>query len=143
MLSLEIGGSSGSKSRHQDEWALLEAHLPGQAPQRIGILLRDAKHDKLYVRTRPDWWLGLLDEEESLFWSELAEDLSERARELGAAQVLDWLEDTASHTLRISARQPIQLTNVKATLNSLNEQYLGAVEAQTQLGCATQVQSPV
>src|SRR3954454_1688280 len=136
MLSLEI---SAFENRDQDEWALLEAHLPGRAPQRIGILLREAKHDNLYVRTRPDWWLGLLDEEQSLFWSELAGDLRERARELGAAKVLDWLEDTASHTLRMSARQPIQVTNVKATLNRLDEQYLGAAEARTELACATQV----
>jgi hypothetical protein len=115
------------------EWAVLEGHLPGLPPQKIGILLRDVSRDNLHVRVRPDWWHGLIDEEECEIWSELSENLTQRAQEIGAAHVLDWLENTASHAIQISARQQVRLTHAEVTLDSLYWQQLGALDATSEV----------
>src|SRR4051812_30521657 len=90
------------------EWALLEAHWPGHASEPIGILLRERSQDRLYVKVRPEWWSRRPDSEEAELWRELAENLEQQAQEIGAAQVLEWLESTASHTIQISTPQDIQ-----------------------------------
>jgi hypothetical protein len=111
------------------EWAVLEGHLPGLPPQKIGILLQDVSRDILQVRVRTNWWHGLIGEEEAEIWSELSEDLTERAQEIGAAHLLDWLENTASHAIQISPRQEVRLTNPEVTLDSLYGQQIGALHA--------------
>jgi hypothetical protein len=107
------------RMREIGEWAFLEAHLPGCASELIGILLREADRDQLHVRLRPAWWSALDDDGEAELWRELAEDLEQQAREMGAARVLEWLESTASHTIQISRRQEIRLTTAQATLDHL------------------------
>jgi hypothetical protein len=121
------------KPNEVGEWAVLEGHLPGLPPQKIGILLRDVSRDNLHVRVRRDWWHGLIDEEESEMWSELSEDLTQRAQEIGAARVLDWLENTASHAIKMSPRQEVRLTQAEVTLDSLYGQQLGALDATSQV----------
>ena len=106
------------------EWAFLEAHRSGCASAPIGILLRDVDRDQLYVRLRPEWWSLLPDQNEEEFWRGLAEDLEQKAREIGAVRVLEWLESTASHSIQISTRQNIQLTTAQATLHGLYQQHL-------------------
>jgi hypothetical protein len=130
MLCLQ---TEAHKPNDVGEWAVLEGHLPGLPPQKIGILLRDVSRDNLHVRVRPDWWHGLIAEEESEIWSELSEDLTQRAQEIGAADVLDWLENTASHAIQISPRQEVRLTQAEVTLDSLYWQQLGALDATSQV----------
>src|SRR4051795_2372060 len=107
------------------EWALLEAHWPGCAPAPIGILLRERSRDRLHVKVCPKWCSQLPDLEEADLWRELAEDLEQQAQEEGAGRVLDWLESTTSHVIRISTRQEIPLTTAAATLDHLYQQHLG------------------
>jgi len=131
MLSLEI---ETDKTGKVGEWAVLEGHLPGLPPQKIGILLREVSQDDLHVRVRPDWWRGLLDEEESEIWSEFSEHLTQRAQEIGAAQVLDWLENTASHAIQISPRQEIRLTQAEVTLDTLYREQVESLDVRLHLG---------
>lgn len=104
-------------AQHVGEWAALEAHLPGLASKKVGILL--VSEHCLYTRFRPHWWYGVVDEEEAEIWNELSEDLAHRARETGAAKLLDWLENTASHAIRISPRTKIRFAHAEITLNNL------------------------
>jgi len=110
------------KVQHVGEWAALEAHLPGLASQNVGILL--VSEHCLYTRFKPYWWYGVLDEEEAEIWDELSEDLAQRAQETGAAKLLDWLENTASHAIRISPREKIRFAHAEITLNNLFKQHV-------------------
>jgi hypothetical protein len=105
------------------EWALLSAHFPGLRPEPVGILLSDTT-DELYVRMRSDWWSVAPDKDEVEIWRQVADELEQKGREVGAAQVMDWLDDTASHVLQIGMRQEVQFLNIKVTLNSLFRQHV-------------------
>ncbi len=96
--------------------------MPGLAPQKIGILL--VEEDSLYTRFRPHWWYGSVVEDEAEIWGGFSEDLAQRAREIGAAALLDLLEDTASHAIRISLRKQIRFAQAEITLNTLYRQYV-------------------
>ena len=120
MVNTQTGGKG--------EWALLEAHVPGCTPEPIGILLCDLDRNYLHVRTRKRWWDILPDEDASEIWQEFADDLEQRAQEMGSLELLDWLETTASHTLQISKRQSIQILVVETTLDSLFRQHVCAPE---------------
>jgi hypothetical protein len=106
------------------EWALLEAHLPGRPPEPIRILLRDAKKNRLHTRLKDRWWDIFPEDEDSEVWRELADDLEQRATEVGSAEIFDWLQTTASHCLQISARRTIRIFDVKTTLNSFFHQHI-------------------
>ena len=102
------------------EWATVSLHLPGECAQRIGILLWDNKTDQLHFRFRTSWWSSLEDDG----WSEFGQDLAQQAREIGAVQFFDYLE-TASHVLRIDARQAGRIRDVDSTLTKLFIRHVG------------------
>ncbi len=112
------------KTTNRCEWALLTAHLPRLRPQAIGILLRDLHRDQFHFRMRAGWWSVLSEDDEPEIWPALSEDLERRAREMGAKDLLDWLESTASHAFQISTRREIRIRNVEATLDCLYHQYV-------------------
>ena len=113
------------------EWALLSVHLPGMSPEPVGILLTDSTNN-LCVQMRCDW-CGVVPDDEIEIWCQVADDLKEKGRELGAVQVLDWLENTASHVLQIGVRHEVQFLDIEATLRSLFRQYV-AISAEKQGG---------
>jgi hypothetical protein len=124
MLCLE---SKTEGVQHVGEWAVLEGHLPSLALLKIGILL--VSEDTLYIRLTPHWWHGLVDEKEAEIWSELSEDLSDRARQTGATQLLDWLENSASHVIRIGAREETRFAHAEVALSALYRQHIGGFAA--------------
>ena len=127
-----------SQTGSNGEWALLEAHVPGRTPEPIGILLCDFSRDCLRVRMRQQWWDVLPDDDSSEIWQEFAQDLEQRAREVGAVELLDWLETTASHTLRLGERHLIRIVAVETTLDALFRQYVSAAEGGSQATLTTQ-----
>jgi hypothetical protein len=84
-------------------YSLLTVHLPGVPYAVAGVLLEDPATDQLYLRLRRDW--DALAPEESDVLSELESDLSAKARESGAAALLDYLESTLSHFIQITDRR--------------------------------------
>jgi hypothetical protein len=52
-------------------------------------------------------------------WHHIEEDIVEKAREKGAAQVLGWLESTLSQVLRIGPRQVMEVRNFPTSLDEL------------------------
>jgi phage repressor protein C with HTH and peptisase S24 domain len=87
--------------------SILQLEMPGNAPVRAGVLLEDPANNRLYLRLRRDWDVIAPTEAEVL--SELEPDLTAKARELGAARVLDQLQDTLSNTLTISAPREVMV----------------------------------
>jgi hypothetical protein len=114
------------RGEKRGEWTLLVAELPERLAQPIGVLFADTGANQLYVRLKQDWWTDFSSQDDAEVWRELTEDFERRAQEMGAIHFLDWLEDTASHTMRITARQPISFRDPEITLGSLYQQHVVA-----------------
>jgi hypothetical protein len=104
------------------EWILLMAQLPIQDCSPAGVLLLDAASNELHVKLIPE--LTGADEETVEFWRELPHDLRERSRSLGGQQVLDWLETSVSHLIRLGSRHFIEVANPPETLDLLYRQHV-------------------
>jgi len=96
--------SFGDYAPKRAEYSLLLADLPGRSPETIGVLLLDAATDTLHVRLRRDWG-EVASPEDAEVLAALEEDLMSHARERGGAAVLDFLENVASQSLRITDRE--------------------------------------
>lgn len=96
---------------------VLQAALPGAGTENVGVLLVDPSEDRLYARFRRDW--AELAGEEAEVFEALEDDLRQKAREMGAAALLDYLEETLSNTLRASDRLRLQVADFEARLNKL------------------------
>ena len=80
-------------ARRHGEWAHLELHPPGEPSRRIGVILRDVDCNQLYVKVQP--WSNLkgygVDTDILDMYQDLAADLKDEARELGAeGAVVPW-----------------------------------------------------
>ena len=118
-----------TESTAAGEWALLTAHLPGLPVLAIGVLLRDIERDKLHIRLRTDWTCFALNGNAQIF-EQIAEDLTGKAWEEGAMRVLDWLDDTLSHAIRISARRSLEVIDFATALDELYRKHVGGRERQ-------------
>ena len=87
--------------------SVVRLEMPGQAPVAAGVLLEDPTNNRLYVRFRRDWDVIAPAEADVLSGLEL--DLGAKAEELGAAQVLAYLQDTLSNTLTISPPRDVMV----------------------------------
>jgi SOS-response transcriptional repressor LexA len=102
--------SIGSKKRAH--WSLLEVARPGRRPVPYGILFADEESGELKLRLRDAKSFGDpeeddLGENEADVLAGLEDDLLSKSRERGAASLLQSLEDSLSHFLRISDRTAI------------------------------------
>lgn len=88
-------------------YSVLAVELPGQAPWNAGVLVEDPSTDRLWVRLRRDWHLVAPEEADVL--SELEQDLAAKSAELGAAKLVEHLQDSLSNTLRVSDRQDVMV----------------------------------
>ncbi len=87
-------------STHRASLSLLQLELPGAEPVHAGVLLLDPESNRLYVRMRRDWDHIAPDEAEVL--ALLEEDLAAKSIDLGAARLMEYLEQSLSNTLTIS-----------------------------------------
>jgi phage repressor protein C with HTH and peptisase S24 domain len=109
-------------ARREGVYVVLEAALPQQRPQPIGVLLVDPATDRGWVRLRRNFD-DLTDDTEVL--EALEEDLRERLAENGAEALLASLEDSLSNTVRVGERQAV---DVDAFTRILERLYANHVE---------------
>jgi SOS-response transcriptional repressor LexA len=97
------------------EYLLVSVCLPGRPPENAGVLL--LANGELHLRFRRDfiYWAG----EEAEILEELEPDLRRKSEEIGPAALLAFLEDSLSHTLRLSARRSVLCLHPDATLRTL------------------------
>lgn len=81
-------------------YTILQAALPGAAPQNIGVLLVDDA-GSAHVKIRRDLRL-LADEDDAEYLEALQLDLRQKASEMGGATLMAWLVENASNFLRVS-----------------------------------------
>ena len=111
---------------HSGRYSLLTIELPGQEPASAGVLLEDPAADRLYLRLRRDWDRVAPDEAE--VFSALEDDLASKATEMGAAKLLNHMEDTLSNTMRVTGRREVMVENFDRALNRLYRQHVRSTE---------------
>ena len=99
----------------------MQAELPGQGLVNLGVLLEDPGNDSLHLRFRRD--MDTLGEEEDLF-SALGDDVARKAREMGAARLFEYLEDTLSGSIRVTDRGPVLVEDFSRALHRLYRKHV-------------------
>jgi len=112
--------------RREGVFVLLEAALPGRAPETIGVLLVDPATDRGWVRTRQDF--PSADDPE--VFEALQDDIASKLAEYGGEKFLAFLEDSLSNVLRISERQTVAVDAFTRTIERLFEEHVGTVPVQ-------------
>jgi SOS-response transcriptional repressor LexA len=98
-------------------YMILTLELPGAGRMNAGVLLEDPATDRLWVRLRRDWDEFAPEEAEVL--SAIEYDLASKAREMGATQLLGYLEDTLSNALTVTGRQEVLVEDFERALARL------------------------
>ncbi|MGH9592408.1 MAG: S24 family peptidase [Bryobacteraceae bacterium] len=109
---------------HPARVSVLQLEMPGEAPLNAGILLEDRIADRLYLRLRRDW--SLIAESDADVLSALQDDLAAKAHEMGAARLLEYLQDTLSNLLRISPLREAMVEDFEQALGRLYREHVHA-----------------
>jgi SOS-response transcriptional repressor LexA len=104
--------------RRQGAYALLEAVLPGRAPQPIGILLIDPATDRGWLRMRPGYD-DLADPEDAEVLQALEGHIAACLAGDGAEALLSSFEDSLSNVLTVSQRQSVQVDAFSRVVDQL------------------------
>jgi len=105
------------------EWVLLSVHLPSEQGRPAGILILDCASNQLHMEMLPT----LVEDKGEDFtelWPAIREDLHERGNEMGGRQLLEWLEASVSHFIRISDRETITVCDFPEELKLLYGTYV-------------------
>jgi SOS-response transcriptional repressor LexA len=104
--------------------SILQLGMPGDSPVSAGVLLEDPANDRLYLRLRRDW--DAVAPSEAAVLSELEHDLWTKARDLGAAQLLDRLHYTLSNALTISSPREVMVEDFERAVLRLYREHVHA-----------------
>ena len=105
------------------QFSLLQAELPEHGLVTLGVLLQDPERNELHLRLRRD--LETLAESEDLdVLKALGEDLSRKAREMGAESLLHYCEDTLSGAIRVTNREPVMVEDFERAVDRLYRRYV-------------------
>lgn len=105
---------------HRAKFSILESNLPARGRVAAGVLLQDCERGQLYIRLRRDW--DRIAPEEAEVLASLESDLSQKAAEMGAEGLLDYLEETLSNFLTIGDRRESLVEDFPRALNRLYRQ---------------------
>lgn len=101
-------------------YSVVEADLPDGCTA-VGVLLQDPESDALYQRFRRDWD-EVAPEDDVL--PLLSSDLTEKARVMGAGNLLSWLEENASNSIRVTDRQRALVDNFERAVERLYQRHV-------------------
>jgi SOS-response transcriptional repressor LexA len=108
------------------QFSIVQMDLPGKGMVNLGVLVQDSQSNALYLRFRRD--LETLDPEadaEDLeVLSALAEDLDQKAREMGAEALFEYLEVTLSTSIRITDREPVLVEDFGRAVDRLYRKHV-------------------
>ena len=99
-------------------YAVVQVQTPEHGTVNLGVLLQDPATDSLRLRIRRDLE-SLVAEEDLDVLAGLAQDLDDKAREMGAAKLFEYLEDTLSDSIRITEREEVLVDDFDRTVDRL------------------------
>ncbi len=109
----------------QGQYSLLLSQLPERGLETLGVLLLDPGTDTLYLRLRRDWE-EVASEEDAEVLAELEEDLQSLSSERGGTFVLEYLENDASNSLRVTDREAVTVRGFDRKLTELYREHVPA-----------------
>ncbi len=115
--------SSATLATHTGQYAVIQVAVPGSPPVNAGILLLDPTGNHLHVRFRRDWQ-EIADEEDAEVLELLAGDIVSKAEEMGASELLAWMEDHLSNTIQISDRESVLVDSFETSAARLYKQHV-------------------
>src|SRR5580693_5477873 len=100
-------------------FSIVQAETPEQGLVNLGVLLEDPESDSLRLRSRRD--LESLDaEEEDLdVLRALGDDLAQKAQEMGAEKLFEYLESNLSGAIRVTDREEVLVDDFPRALDRL------------------------
>ena len=104
------------------QYVVIEIAAPGIRVENAGVLLIDPRTGKRYMRMRRD--LAELSEEDAEYLDSLAPDLQAKANEMGGRELLAWLEENASHFVRVTDRAEVMVDSYERTLARLYSRHV-------------------
>ncbi len=108
-----------TKQSDRAQYSIVQVELRGEGLANLGVLLLDPQSGQLHLRFRRD--LETLTEEEDLgvILSLLVDDLVQKAAEMGAELLLQYLEESLSNVFRITDREEILVEDFRRGLDRL------------------------
>jgi SOS-response transcriptional repressor LexA len=103
---------------------IVKLEMPGSSPVNAGVLLENPASNSLFFRFRRDW--DLIAPTEADVLSLLESDLSAKTQDLGAAQIMDRLQDTLSNTLTLSEPREVMIEDFDRALVRLYRERVDA-----------------
>jgi len=100
-------------------YSVVQAETPEQGLVNIGVLLEEPLSDSLRLRFRRDLPSLVRDEEDRAVLQELAEDLAEKAREMGAQKLFEYLESNLSGAIRVTDRAEVLVDDFERAVDRL------------------------
>ncbi|MGA2878953.1 MAG: S24 family peptidase [Bryobacteraceae bacterium] len=100
-------------------YCMLQAETPEQGLVNLGVLLEDPEMDLLRLRFRRDLERLVADEEDREVLEALADDLAQKAQEMGAAKLFGYLESNLSGAIRVTDREEILVDDFGRALDRL------------------------
>jgi SOS-response transcriptional repressor LexA len=104
------------------QYTIITLELPGAGQTYAGVLLEDPATDRLWLRLRRDWEEFAPEEAEVL--AALEYDLTAKAQELGAKELLRYLEDSLSNVLLVTDRREVLVDNFERALGRLYREHV-------------------
>jgi len=106
------------------QYMILSVEIPGAGVGKTnaGVLLEDPATDRLWVRLRRDWDEFAPEEAEVL--SAIEYDLTAKAREMGATELLRYLEDTLSNAVQVTDRREVLVEDFERALARLYREHV-------------------
>ncbi len=100
-------------------YSVVQAETPQQGLVNIGVLLQEPGSNSLRLRFRRDLDSLTNEEEDREVLEALADDLAEKARELGAEKLFEYLESNLSDAIRLTDREEVVMEDLDRALNQL------------------------
>jgi phage repressor protein C with HTH and peptisase S24 domain len=113
---------TASRPTRLGKYSVVQTETLGGGVVNLGVLLEDPESDSLRLRFRRDLesLAPLVTEDDDLdVLSALADDLAQKADELGAEKLFEYLEDTLSGAIRITDREEVLVSDFDRTLDRL------------------------
>jgi SOS-response transcriptional repressor LexA len=100
-------------------YSIVQAETPELGLVNIGVLLEDPEADSLALRFRRDLESIVEDEEDREVLRAIADDLTEKTREMGARKLFEYLESNLSGAIRVTDREEVQVGDIARAINRL------------------------
>jgi SOS-response transcriptional repressor LexA len=104
------------------QYMIVILELPGTGQMNAGVLLEDSATDRLWLRLRRDWEEFAPEETEVL--AALEYDLTAKAQELGAKELLRYLEGSLSNVLLVTDRRDVLVDDFERALSRLYREHV-------------------